>query len=41
MKEVRFFFVPEAETANELPAEEAMHALRVLRLKIGDDAYGR
>lgn len=37
MKEVRFFFVPDAETANELPPDEAMHALRVLRLKIGDD----
>lgn len=37
MKEVRFFFVPDAETAGELPPDEAMHALRVLRLKIGDD----
>ena len=33
MKEIRFFFVPEALTDTELPAEEAMHALRVLRLK--------
>ena len=37
MKEVRFFYVPEAETANELPVDEAMHALRVLRLKMGDE----
>ena len=37
MKEVRFFFVPDAENQTELPAEEAMHALRVLRLKGGDE----
>lgn len=37
MKEVRFFYVPEAATSNELPADEAMHALRVLRLKSGDE----
>lgn len=37
MKEVRFFFVPEAGSQTELPAEEAMHALRVLRLKTGDE----
>lgn len=37
MKEVRFFFVPEAASQTELPAEEAMHALRVLRLKVGDE----
>ena len=37
MKEVRFFFVPDAATAPELPPEEAMHALRVLRLKTGDE----
>lgn len=37
MKEVRFFYVPDAQTATELPAEEAMHALRVLRLKTGDE----
>lgn len=36
MKEVRFFFVPDAENQTELPAEEAMHAMRVLRLKCGD-----
>ncbi len=36
MKEVRFFYVPDAETAGELPHDEAMHALRVLRLTDGD-----
>ena len=39
MKEVRFFFVPDAATATELPPEEAMHALRVLRLKSGDEMF--
>lgn len=37
MKEVRFFYVPDAKTTDELPEEEAMHALRVLRLKSGDE----
>ncbi len=37
MKEIRFFYVPEAQTANELPIDEAMHALRVLRLQTGDE----
>ncbi len=37
MKEVRFFYVPDAATVQELPEEEAMHALRVLRLKSGDE----
>lgn len=37
MKEVRFFYVPDAQTATELPSDEAMHALRVLRMKIGDE----
>lgn len=37
MKEVRFFYVPDALNCNELPTDEAMHALRVLRLKIGDE----
>lgn len=37
MKEMRFFYVPDAQTADELPEEEAMHALRVLRLKSGDE----
>ena len=37
MKEVRFFYAPEATTSQELPNDEAMHALRVLRLKAGDE----
>jgi len=37
MKEVRFFYAPDAPNCNELPTEEAMHALRVLRLKTGDE----
>lgn len=37
MKEVRFFFVPDAENQTELPSEEAMHAMRVLRIKGGDE----
>ena len=37
MKEVRFFYVPEAATQTELPADEATHALRVLRLREGDE----
>lgn len=37
MKEVRFFYVPDAATLQELPSEEATHALRVLRLKVGDE----
>ncbi len=37
MKEERFFYVPNATNMNELPEEEATHALRVLRLKAGDD----
>jgi len=36
MKEERFFFVPQASDVQELPEEEAAHALRVLRLKEGD-----
>jgi len=39
MKEVRFFYVPDAENRNELPDDEAMHALRVLRLRGGDEMF--
>ena len=39
MKEVRYFFVPDAANQSELPAEEATHALRVLRLKGGDEIF--
>ena len=37
MKEERYFYVPNAAVANELPEEEAQHAVRVLRLKEGDE----
>ena len=37
MKEVRFFYAPEAATSQELPSDEATRALRVLRLKEGDE----
>jgi 16S rRNA (uracil1498-N3)-methyltransferase len=39
MKEARYFFVPDAAHQTELPADEAMHALRVLRLKGGDEIF--
>ena len=39
MKEIRFFYVPSAAELTELPMEEAMHALRVLRLKSGDEMF--
>ena len=37
MKETRFFYVPNAGQENEMPTEEALHALRVLRIKRGDE----
>ena len=36
MKEIRYFYVPDAANAGELPEEEAKHAVRVLRLQCGD-----
>ena len=39
MKETRFFYVPDADQQQELPAAEAMHAMRVLRLKSGDEMF--
>ncbi len=36
MKEARYFYVPDAATAGELPDEEASHAVRVLRMQPGD-----
>lgn len=39
MKEARFFYVPSAATLTEMPMDEALHALRVLRLKSGDEMY--
>jgi RNA methyltransferase, RsmE family len=37
MKEERYFYVPHAAEVAELPEEEAVHAIRVLRLKEGDE----
>lgn len=37
MKEVRFFYVPDANSVHELPEEEAQHAVRVLRMTSGDE----
>lgn len=37
MKEIRYFFVPDASKRDELPEDEATHAIRVLRLKEGDE----
>ena len=39
MKEIRFFYVPDAYHQHELPVEEAMHAVKVLRLKSGDEIH--
>ena len=36
MKEIRYFYVPNAATVGELPEEEAKHAVKVLRLQCGD-----
>lgn len=37
MKETRFFYVPNPTPEGLLPDDEAMHAVRVLRLRSGDD----
>ena len=37
MKEVRYFYAPDAATSTELPSDEAGHALRVLRYGVGDE----
>ncbi len=39
MKESRYFYVPDAMSQTELPMEEALHAVRVLRLKSGDEMF--
>ena len=39
MKEARFFYAPNAEDNDRLLPEEAAHALRVLRLKAGDEIF--
>lgn len=38
MKEQRFFYTPQPHTG-QLPEDEAQHALRVLRLQMGDEIY--
>lgn len=39
MKEERYFYVPEVSNSNELPVDEAIHAVRVLRLKESDEIF--
>ena len=39
MKEIRYFYVPDAGQQTELPEEEAKHAVRVLRLQSGDGMF--
>ncbi len=39
MKEVHYFYVPNAGTNDTLPDDEAQHALRVLRLSEGDELH--
>ena len=34
---MRFFYVPNANSVLELPEEEAQHAVRVLRMEMGDE----
>ena len=36
MKEIHYFYVPDAGVKSELPDEEARHAVKVLRLGVGD-----
>lgn len=36
MKEIHYFYVPDAGNVSQLPEEESRHALRVLRLRVGD-----
>lgn len=37
MKETRFFYAPQATETDELPADEAAHAVKVVRLSEGDE----
>ena len=39
MKEIRYFYAPDIASSLELPADEAAHCLRVLRLQDGDEIY--
>lgn len=39
MKEIRYFYAPQATMTDELPQDEATHAIRVLRMQPGDTIY--
>ncbi|WP_028897966.1 16S rRNA (uracil(1498)-N(3))-methyltransferase [Prevotella sp. HUN102] len=39
MKEARYFYVPNAGSSNELPEDEARHAIKVLRLQPQDEIF--
>lgn len=39
MKEARYFYVPDATQQTELPSDECVHAVRVLRLTVGDELF--
>lgn len=39
MKEVRYFYAPDAVATGELPQDEAVHAIRVLRLQPGSEIF--
>ena len=39
MKETRYFYVPDCAGTDELPQDEAVHAIRVLRLTEGDELF--
>lgn len=39
MKEIRYFYAPDLDGSDELPADEAAHCLRVLRLQAGDEIW--
>jgi len=39
VKEARYFYVPDAAQQRELPADECQHAIRVLRLTVGDELF--
>lgn len=39
MKEERYFYVPDASSAMELPEEEMQHAVKVLRMQEGQSMY--
>lgn len=39
MKEIRYFYAPDASRSDELPDDEAAHCIRVLRLQPGDEIH--